>query len=64
MQKVQHMQGQVKNPMKGGRGGGSTPSYKEALASRGKKPLENVRETGLEGKKIMEEGTEEPIEKD
>jgi len=50
--------------MKGGRGGGSTPSYKEALASRGKKPLENVRETGVAGKKFMEEGTEEPIEKD
>jgi len=50
--------------MKGGRGGGSTPSYKEAVASRGKKPLENDRETGVEGKRITEEGTEEPIEKD
>ena len=50
--------------MKGDRGGGSTPSYKEAMASRGKKPLENARETGVEGKRITEEGTKEPIEKD
>eukprot|EP00253_Pinus_taeda_P013643 PITA_13643 len=48
----------------GGQGGGSTPSYKEALASRGKKPLEDVREIGVEGKKSTEVGTEEPTEKD
>eukprot|EP00253_Pinus_taeda_P034636 PITA_34636 len=50
--------------MKGGRGGGSTPSYKEAVASRGKKPLENARGTGVEGKRITEEETKEPIDKD
>lgn len=50
--------------MKGGRGGGSTPSYKEAVANRGKKPLENDRETGVEGKRITREETKEPIAKD
>ena len=54
----------VRIPMKGGRGRGSTPSYKEALANREKNPLEDVRETGVEGKKSTEEGIEEPIEKD
>ena len=50
--------------MKGGKGGGSTPSYKDAMASRGKKPLENAREIGVEGKRITKDGTKEPIEKD
>ncbi len=34
------------------------------MASRGKKPLENARVIGVEGKIITEEVTEEPIDKD
>ena len=37
--------------MEGRRGGSSTPSYKEAVASREKSPLGNVRGSGEEGKK-------------
>lgn len=38
------------------RGGSSTPSYKEAVASRGKLSLGNVRDSEEEGKKIMKRG--------
>jgi len=50
--------------MEGCRGGNSTPSYKEAMANRGKKPLENARGTGAEGKRNMEEETGEAINKE
>ena len=46
--------------MDGRRGGSSTPSYKEAVANKGKKPPENVRGTVEEGRRNMEgeiEGT-------
>lgn len=49
--------------MKGGKGGSSTPSYKEVVASRGKKPLETVREVGVAREQSTEKGTGEPIEK-
>ena len=44
--------------MEGHRGGSSTPSYKEAVANRGKEPLGNVRSTTEEGKRNTEEETE------
>jgi len=44
--------------MEGCRGGSSTPSYKEAITSIGKKPLENARGTIEEGKINMEEKIE------
>ena len=59
---VQCAQGFFLMPMKGGRGGSSTPSYRKALASKGKKPVEDVRETGVEGEKSTEVGLVEPIE--
>lgn len=43
--------------MEGRRGGSATPSYKEVVASRGKKPIENARVTSEEGKRNMEEET-------
>lgn len=45
---IQRKKGQSEGSMKGGRGGGSTPSYKEVVASRGKRPLENDME--IQGK--------------
>ena len=42
-------------PMKGGRGGSSTPSYKQAVASRGKNPIEEIRGIAKVGKESMEE---------
>eukprot|EP00253_Pinus_taeda_P008870 PITA_08870 len=44
--------------MEGRRGGSSTPSYKEAIASRGKKHLENVIGTAVEGNRNTEEEIE------
>lgn len=41
--------------MEGCKGGSSTPSYKQVVASRGKKPLENDKGTSEEGKRNMEE---------
>lgn len=40
--------------MEGRKGGSSTPSYKQVLASRGKKPIENDRGTSEEGKGNIE----------
>ena len=50
--------------MEGCRGGSGYPSFKEAVASRGKKPLENARGTGERGKRNMEEETEETMSKE
>ena len=45
--------------MEGRRGGIATPSFKEAIANRGKKPLENARGTLEEGERNMQEETTE-----
>lgn len=41
--------------MVGPKGASSTPSYKQVMASRGKKPLESIRGPSGEGKKSMDE---------
>lgn len=41
--------------MEGRRAGSSTPSYKEVVVNKGKKPLENARGTTEEGKRNMEQ---------
>ena len=50
--------------IEGRRGGSSTPSYKEAIASRGKKPLEKARGTMEDGKRNMEEEIGEAMNKE
>ena len=44
--------------MEGSKGGSSTASYKQDAASRGKKPIENVRGPAEEWKRSMEEEQE------
>lgn len=44
--------------MYGHRGGSSTPSYKEAVANKGKKPLEKSRSNAKKGRKNREEEPE------
>ena len=44
--------------MEGCRGGSSTPSYKDAIASRGKSPLGNVRGSVEEEKRNNEKETD------
>lgn len=41
--------------MEARKGGSSTPSYRQAVASRGKKPIKSVRGPSGEGKRNMEE---------
>lgn len=43
--------------MEGHRGGRATPSFKEVVASRGKKPLENARGTSEEEERYIKEET-------
>eukprot|EP00253_Pinus_taeda_P003037 PITA_03037 len=50
--------------MEGRQGGKATPSFMEAVASRGKKPLENARGTSKEGERNMEEETVEANNKE
>lgn len=41
--------------MEGRKGGSSTPSYKQVVASSGKKPLENDRGPSEDGKRNIEQ---------
>ena len=41
--------------MEGRKGGSSSPSYRQAMASQGKKPLESIRDPSEEAKRSMEE---------
>ena len=43
------------NAMEGGKGGSSTPSYRQAVVSRGKKSLETARSLSGEGKRCTDE---------
>jgi len=46
---------QALNSMEGHKGGSSTPSYSQAVASRGKKPIETARGPSGERKRNIEE---------